>query len=185
MEFLTGAKPHRIQFPNHGSFYKNWDFAETEIRKNLKSGAIAPWPETWGEPEVISPMGVVESAGKLRLICNDRYLNLFLKPIPFQYEKLRDILSFTLENGFMATADLKSGYFHVPVHPAFWKYFAFKVFGRTFFYKVRTLFRIRSSLLRLHEGHARTVNGAAQPRSPRFRIHRRFLYGQLNLRESP
>lgn len=81
-------------------------------------------------------MGVVESAGKLRLICNDRYLNLFLKPIPFRYEKLRDILSFTPGDGFMATADLKSGYFHVPIHPAFWKYFAFKVFGRVFFNKV-------------------------------------------------
>lgn len=81
-------------------------------------------------------MGVVESAGKERLICNDRYVNAFLKPIPFEYEKLRDVLAFTQQNSFMATADLKSGYFHVPIHPAYWKYFAFRVGGTVFFHKV-------------------------------------------------
>ncbi|GAQ91116.1 DNA/RNA polymerases [Klebsormidium nitens] len=135
-EFLTGRKPHRIEFPNHASFYREWEFSKGEIEKNLRSGAIAVWKREWGEPEVVSPMGVVDSAGKLRLICNDRYLNLFLTSIPFQYEKLRDVLNFTDQGSYVSTADLKSGYFHVPVHPAYWKYFAFKVGGVTFCYKV-------------------------------------------------
>lgn len=134
--YLTGVRPKRIEFPNHRSFYDRWEFAEGEIRKNLKSGAVAIWPQGKELPEVISPMGVVESAGKERLICNDRYLNAFLKQIPFEYEKLRDVLSFTERNSFMATADLKSGYFHVPIHPAYWKYFAFRVGSTVFFYKV-------------------------------------------------
>lgn len=135
-DFLTGNRPHRVRFPNHASFYKHWEFSQAEIRKNLKSGAVGVWLKEWGPPEVISPMGVVESAGKLRLICNDRYLNMFLEPIPFQYEKLRDVLFFTPQGGFMGTADLKSGYFHVPVHPSSWKYFAFEVSGVVLFYKV-------------------------------------------------
>ncbi|GAQ90096.1 hypothetical protein KFL_005990025 [Klebsormidium nitens] len=135
-EYLAGKTPHRIEFPNHRSFYKRWEFSESEIRKNLKSGAIGIWPPDAEPPEVISPMGVVESAGKERLICNNRYVNVFLEQIPFEYEKNRDILTFTRQGFYMATADLKSGYFHVPIHPAYWKYFAFKVGGKTFFYKV-------------------------------------------------
>ncbi|GAQ87420.1 reverse transcriptase [Klebsormidium nitens] len=135
-EYLSGKRPHRVEFGNHRSFYTRWEFSEAEIRKNLKSGAVGIWPPDAEPPEVISPMGVVESAGKERLICNDRYVNAFLEQIPFEYEKLRDILAFTLRGFFMATADLRSGYFHVPIHPAYWKYFAFKVGKTVFFYKV-------------------------------------------------
>ncbi|GAQ80066.1 putative DNA/RNA polymerases [Klebsormidium nitens] len=56
--------------------------------------------------------------------------------IPFQYDKLRDVLVFTFPGSFMVTGDLKSGYFHVPIHPAYWKYFGFKIGKKTFFYKV-------------------------------------------------
>jgi hypothetical protein len=93
----------------------------------------------WTNPEppiVINPLGVVESAGKQRMIVNGRVVNAFLKALPFRYEKLWDILAFTEQGSFMATWDLKSGYFHVPIHPAFQKYFAFKVNGITFYFKV-------------------------------------------------
>jgi hypothetical protein len=36
----------------------------------------------------------------------------------------------------MATWDLKSGYFHLPIHKNFQKYFGFKVGGVTFYFKV-------------------------------------------------
>lgn len=135
-QYLAGKRPHRIEFPNHKSFYDRFEFAVGETRKNLESGAVGVWPESGEPPEIIHPMGVVESAGKERLICNDRYLNIFLKQIPFQYDKLRDVLAFTLPGSFMATGDLKSGYFHVPIHPAYWKYFGFRIGKKVFFYKV-------------------------------------------------
>lgn len=135
-QYLEGKRPRRIEFPNHKSFYDHFEFAVAETRKNLESGAVEVWLENGEPPEIIHPMGVVESAGKQRLICNDRYLNIFLKQIPFQYERFRDVLTFTLPGSFMTTADLKSGYFHVPIHPAYWKYFAFKIGKKTFFYKV-------------------------------------------------
>lgn len=99
-------------------------------------GAASIWNYEDGEPAVINPLGVAESAGKLRLICNARYINLFLESLPFRYERLRDILTFTQEGSFMATWDLKSGYFHVPIHPKFRKYFAFRVGGVTFAFNV-------------------------------------------------
>jgi hypothetical protein len=80
--------------------------------------------------------GVVDSAGKDRLILNGRYLNLFLEALPFRYEKLRDVLAFTKPGSFLATWDLKSGYYHVPIHPDYRKYFGFKIGGITFYFKV-------------------------------------------------
>jgi hypothetical protein len=85
---------------------------------------------------VINPMGVALSAGKERLICNAKYPNLFLEALPFRYERLRDLLAFTEQGSFMATWDLKSGYFHIPIHRDYWKYFCFRIGGIVFYFKV-------------------------------------------------
>jgi hypothetical protein len=133
---LEGKLPHKVEFANHRSFYTNWGFSKGEIEKLVVWGAASIWDDSEGEPEVISPLGVADSAGKQRLIINEKYVNLFLEDLPFQYERLRDILAFTEEGSCMATWDLKSGYFHVPIHPKFRKYFAFKVGGFTFTFNV-------------------------------------------------
>jgi hypothetical protein len=133
---LTGRLPHQITFENHRSFYINWGFSRGEIIKLVLWGATSIWRDEDGEPVVINPLGVAESAGKQRLICNARYINLFLESLPFRYERLRDILAFTEEGSYMATWDLKSGYFHVSIHPKFRKYFAFRVGGVTFAFNV-------------------------------------------------
>jgi hypothetical protein len=52
------------------------------------------------------------------------------------YEKLRDVLAFTKNGSYMASWDLKSDYFHVPLHLAYWKYFAFKIGSVVFYFKV-------------------------------------------------
>jgi hypothetical protein len=133
---LTGKFPHRVVFQNHRSLYTNWGFLKGELRKLIIWGAASIWRDEDGEPVVINPLGVAESASKHRLICNARYLNMFLESLPFRYERLKDILAFTEEGSFMATWDLKSGYFHVPIHPKFRKYFAFRVGGVTFAFNV-------------------------------------------------
>jgi hypothetical protein len=133
--YLSGRFPHLIQFANHQSFYDKGGFSSDQVVKLVEAGAAGIWSDR-EEPEIIHPMGVADSAGRDRLILNGRYLNLFLEALPFKYEKLRDILGFTKERSFMASWDLKSGYFHVPIHPAFWKYFCFKVGGVVFHFKV-------------------------------------------------
>jgi hypothetical protein len=132
---LSGTVPHTIEFPNHQSLYKNWDFSMDQIFKLVQWGAAGIWdrPEP---PVVINPMGIANSAGKQRLICNGRYPNLFLEALAFRYERLRDILAFTQQGSSMATWDLKSGYYHVPIHEDAQKYFCFKVGGIVFYFKV-------------------------------------------------
>jgi hypothetical protein len=101
----------------------------------VEYGAAGIWTEK-EDPVVINPMGVADSAGKDRLICNMKYVNLFLEALPFKYERLRDLLAFTKRGSYLATWDWKSGYFHVPIHPEFCKYFCFRIGGVTFYFKV-------------------------------------------------
>jgi hypothetical protein len=84
------------------------------------------------KPVLVHPFGVTTSAGKPRLICDARALNLFLKNLSFQYEKLRDVLAYTKAGFFMVSWDLKAGYYHVPIHPAYRKFFGFKVGNRRY-----------------------------------------------------
>jgi hypothetical protein len=134
-EFLSGKIPHQIEFKNHRSLYKKWKFSSEQAFKLVEAGAVGIWdrPEL---PMIIHPMGVVDSAGKDMMIVNARYLNLFLEALPFRYEKLRDILAFTFEGSFMATWDLKSGYFHVPIHKDFQTFFCFNIGTIIFYFKV-------------------------------------------------
>jgi hypothetical protein len=134
-EMLSGRFPHRVGFANHQSLYKKWNFTIDQVEKLMEYGAAGIWTDS-EEPVVISPMGVVDSAGKDRLIWNGRYVNLFLEALPFRYEKLRDVLAFIKQGSFLATWDLKSGYFHVPIDPAYRKYFCFKIGSITFYFKV-------------------------------------------------
>jgi hypothetical protein len=133
--YLSSKCPGPVAFDNHQSLYTNWGFSSDQIQKLVEYGAAGIWDKA-EPPVVINPLGVVDSAGKQRMIVNGRVTNAFLRALPFRYEKLRDILAFTEQGSFMATWDLKSGYFHVPMHPAYQKYFAFKVGGITFYFKV-------------------------------------------------
>jgi hypothetical protein len=58
---------------------------------------------------------------------NARYCNLFMKLLAFRYERLQDVLAFTKEGFFMANWDLKSGYYHVLLHPEARKYFGVQI----------------------------------------------------------
>jgi hypothetical protein len=67
------------------------------------------------------------------LVLNGIYINSFMQDLPFRYERLRDILTFLQKGGFIASWDLKSGYFHVLIHPQYRTYFGFK-FGGAYFH---------------------------------------------------
>jgi hypothetical protein len=127
---LSGTHPHPVQFDNqfdnHKSFYDNRDFAVGEVSKLVFWAAATIVGEGDEMPEVIHPLGVAFTGGKWRLILNS-LCNLFMKLLPFQYERSRDILGFTKEGFFMANWDPKLGYYHVLLHPKVRKYFGIKI----------------------------------------------------------
>jgi uncharacterized integral membrane protein len=61
------------------------------------------------------------------LVLNGIHINLYMKSLSFRYERLRDILTFLQKAGFISSWDLKSGYFHVLIHPKHQTYSGFKI----------------------------------------------------------
>jgi hypothetical protein len=134
--FLKAEQPGQVEFKNHKSFYVHKDFSSKEVENLFRVRAASLLPIGAPKPVIVHPFGVANTAGKLRLICDARGLNIFLKNFPFRYEKLRDVLAYTQGGFFMVTWDLKSGYYHVPIHPAYRNFFGFKVGDRYGVYNV-------------------------------------------------
>jgi hypothetical protein len=125
-----------MEFRNHRSFYEHWDFSSGEVANLIRVKAGSLLPKGAPKPILVHHFRVACTAGKFRVICDARCLNFFLKNFPFQYERLRDVLAYTQKGFFMVTWDLKAGYYHVPIHPAYRKYFGFKIGNRYGVYKV-------------------------------------------------
>jgi hypothetical protein len=124
---LAGNRPHPVEFDNHELFCNNWEFSSGEASKLVLWSAASVVREGEEMPICIHPLGVAFTGGKGRLIVNDRYCNMFIKALPFRYERLRDVLGFTKKGFFMSNWDLKSGYYHVLIHPSYWKYFGIRI----------------------------------------------------------
>jgi hypothetical protein len=131
--YLTGGVPRAIEFQNHKFYYDNLPFARQEVHKLEKNGAAHRYSKGEGKPKVVNPLGVA-NLPKGRLVLNGKYPNAFCQHLPFKYETLREVLTFLHRNGFIATWDLKAGYFHLLIHPRFWTYFGFQSDGVYYHY---------------------------------------------------
>jgi hypothetical protein len=133
MDITPDRDTHMIEFRNHKSFYDNQPFARQEVAKLEQNGAAHRYAKGDWKPKVGNLLGVV-NLPKGRLVVNGKYPNSFCKHLPFKYETLREVLTFLHRNGFIATWDLKAGYFHVLIHPKFRTYFGFKADGVYYHY---------------------------------------------------
>ena len=61
-------------------------FVADEVARLLSVGAIAV---SSTQPRLVHPIGVAENNGKLRLILDARFLNLWTPSPPMRYESLR------------------------------------------------------------------------------------------------
>ena len=69
---------------------------------------------------MVSPIGVVPKprSDKFRLVMNMRYVNNFLSKRVFKFEGLLDLADIAERGDQSVSYDLKSGYYHVGLHPA-------------------------------------------------------------------
>ena len=112
-ELMSGDAPGQVRLPNLRSCDGHTEFVTTEIQELLRSGRIQEWWWPDGQPPTcILPLGVAVRAitGKLRLIFDGRYINLFAKYVPFKYESLADILDYTSKGSWASVSDIKAGY---------------------------------------------------------------------------
>lgn len=136
------TRPGPIDFGNRKSVDENKEFVRESIVDMLKSGAVRRWADIAAEhglaaaPTVINPLGVVtrEVDGKIkrRLVLDIRYPNIFMKHLPFKFEKLSQIHEFLKKEGWICVSDFKSGYHHVPMDPSSFEYMAFEFDGEIF-----------------------------------------------------
>lgn len=119
--------PHEIEMKNHQSVYEHLPFVVKAVQNLVITSTGHLYGPKDGKPKVVNPLGVALNGATERLVLNGMYINLFMKSLPFCYERLRDILNFLQKAGFVSSWDLKSGYFHVLIHPKYRTYFGFKV----------------------------------------------------------
>ena len=99
-------------------------FLRKEISDLLLLGYIEPCDYI---PFCVSPIGCVKKkSGSFRLITDLRNLNINCTPPKFKYEDIESVKNCVKPGDYMVTADLKNGFFHVPVHVEHRDYLGFK-----------------------------------------------------------
>jgi len=115
--------------PEHESFV-----AET-IADYVRSGAVRVVSH---RPHMLHPIGVAvnPTSGKLRMILDARALNLFTPSDKMMYETLSLFRHGIGPDDAMFSIDHKSGYHHVGLQAASWKYFGFQWDRRLYVFTV-------------------------------------------------
>ena len=119
---LSGIPPQSC-LKNNKSAREHPIFVSTEIEKLVQSGIVQKLEKI---PTVVNPLTVAESAaGKLRLVLDVRTVNPLINVPHCKFEDLKVASNYFTKGCFMITFDLKSGYHHVDIHPAYHQYLGF------------------------------------------------------------
>ena len=127
--------------------------------KWVSAGFIAVWGpvDLVVSPYLVLPLNVEPT--KTLLCHNERYLNLWIRDLPFKLDHLRDLLSYVLPYHFQTTFDDKNGYQHVLLHSSSHTYFGFQWQGFYFIF-CTLLFGWKASAFIYHK-LSLEVSGAA------------------------
>ncbi|CAH1801514.1 unnamed protein product, partial [Owenia fusiformis] len=115
--------PPRRYFPNHASCIPFSQFIADTLSSRIKNGSIRVWGKV-GQcqlPRIIMPLTVEPS--KPRLCHDERFLNLWVRDLPFQLETLKDVTRIAPKDAFMFKTDEFSRFDHVKIHPDDQTYF--------------------------------------------------------------
>lgn len=112
VDYNCERPPHRL-FRNNRSCQGFVDFIHRTLVERIKSGAISLHGRV-GEvtpPHIVLPLTVEPTKPRL---CHDaRYLNLWMRDLPFQLDKLSDLPRYVTKDSFQTVVDDKSGYDHI------------------------------------------------------------------------
>lgn len=124
----AGPPPPR-RAPNHSSAREHASFVREAVADLAAKGAIVRAREP---PIVISPLGVVNRRGKLRLILDLTHVNEYLARggTRFKYENVYTAADVLREGDLLATIDLAAAYHHIDMAPESWPYLGFEFEGQ-------------------------------------------------------
>jgi hypothetical protein len=128
-QLLQGDQPSPVQFPNRTSAVKHAAFVREALGDMRVTGALQE--VTREDLQVISGLGVaVNRKGKLRLVLDATYINLYDCYEAFSYEKLSDVPHFAQASEWLVLTDFKAGYHHLKVHPQDRKFLGIEFEGK-------------------------------------------------------
>ena len=136
-QFYHAQTPPAIRINNSAICTQFTDFISDTIVHWVASGVLA----VWGEVGVVSPphlvLPITVEPSKPRLCHDERFLNLWIRDLPFKLDHLSDLPRYVLPGHFQTTFDDKSGYQHVRLHPSSETYFGLE--WKNIFFVFRTL----------------------------------------------
>lgn len=128
---LRERMPASVLFSNRLPSEEDMQFARKEVAENVRRGSVWVWPFKHCRPHVVLALAVARNAeGKLRLILDARYVNLWLEYLPFSFETLADLVGQGAQGSYMSTWDLRAGYHHVPLAANMWPLLGFQLDGQ-------------------------------------------------------
>ena len=138
-----GVRVEHFFTPFRGDFKGQFYHTQTTPSIQIKNAAICASGvlSVWGEVGVVSPphlvLPITIEPSKPRLCHDERFLNLWIRDLPFKLDHLADLPRYVLPGHFQTTFDDKSGYQHVRLHPSSETYFGLE--WDNFFFVFRTL----------------------------------------------
>ena len=104
----------------------------SEVLSRLLTGAFRVWGEVGVDEPPFLVLPLIVEPSKPRLCLDARFLNLWMKDMPFTLDKLVDVQRYVFPGSFMTKCDDKSGYDHVLISDDSQKYFGFEFGGLWF-----------------------------------------------------
>ena len=105
--------PPRALFLNNRSCQAFSEFISNTILERVANGSLSVWGKV-GEvspPHLVMPITVEPS--KPRMCHDERFLNLWIKDLPFSLDLITDLPRYVHKGNFQTTCDDKSGYDHI------------------------------------------------------------------------
>lgn len=113
-----------FSLPNHVLTREQELFITNELKQLLQAGLIR---KVAHRPHCVSPIGCVsKKSGSFRLIADLREVNNYSNVEKFVNEGIDTVIDIVESDDYGVTVDLKSGFFHVPVHKSSQTYLGFE-----------------------------------------------------------
>ena len=134
VQIPLSSTPEGFEIENHYMPFSHRCFVTAEVSELLQSGAIEVCSV---KPRCVSSMKCVPKKGsKLRLILDLRRLNECIVTPSFKYEDVNTVIDQIEQLDELVTIDLKNGFQHVLVDPAFRDLLGFKWNNQYYRYRV-------------------------------------------------
>ena len=138
-QVYSGSSPPRAFFPNSQSCQAFSGFISKTILERVANGSLSVWGKV-GEvspPHLVMPITIEPS--KPRMCHDERFLNLWIKDLPFSLDLITDLPRYVHNNSFQTTCVDKSGYDHVRLSPNSRTYFGLQWNGWYFVFNTLPL----------------------------------------------